>query len=168
MWHLVLFSFKPVSLIFKKAFVKRSSCSCKVFPNATKSSWEFILPGMSEINEVTSLWRTSLAEWIQYGERLKRYLPEGIPNASKFELNLSTFTCQQPELAPSFEKYWHLGENLFGSREVKVLKFKSFVQRSWVETYAEFSVWFFNYYKSVNPVGWFLDRFSDMQVNHTF
>ena len=40
---------------------------------------------------------------------------------------------------------------------MEVFTFNGFVQRSWVKTYTEFSVWFSNYYKSVNPVGWFLD-----------
>ena len=93
-WHFVLFSFKPLSLIFKKTFLWRSSCSCKVFPYITKSSWDFVIHGTSEIIEVTSLWKTSLAEWIPYGKRLKWYLLEWVPHASKFEIHSSTLICQ--------------------------------------------------------------------------
>ena len=59
-WHLVLFSFNPLSLIFKKTFFRHLSCSFNVFPHTTKSCWEFALSGMSKIIEVTSLWKTSL------------------------------------------------------------------------------------------------------------
>ena len=63
-WHLVLFSFKPLSLTFKKTFLRRLSCSYKVFPPTTKSLWEFVLPVMSKITKVTSLWKMSLVGWI--------------------------------------------------------------------------------------------------------
>ena len=53
-WYLVLFSFKPLSLIFKKTLLRRSSCFSKVFPHTTLSL-EFALLGMSEIIEVTSI-----------------------------------------------------------------------------------------------------------------
>ena len=89
-WHLVLFSLKPFSLISKKTFLRHSSCFCNVFPYTAKSFWELALPGMSEIIEVTSLQKTSLAEWIPYGKHLKWYLPEGVPKVSKFELCSST------------------------------------------------------------------------------
>ena len=92
--NLVLFSFKPLSLIFKKTFLKRWSCSCNVFPHTTKVSWEYVVPGISEITEVTSLWKTLLAEWIPYGKRLKQHIPEGLPNRSKIELRSSTLICQ--------------------------------------------------------------------------
>ena len=59
-WHLAFFSFKPFSLIFKESFLRCSSCSCKFFPQTTKSSWGFALTGTSKIIEVTSLWKLHL------------------------------------------------------------------------------------------------------------
>ena len=92
--HLDLFSFKPLSFIFKKTFLKHWGCACKVSPHTAKSSWELALPGMSEVIEITSLWKSSLAEWIPYSKCLKQYLPEGVPNISEFELCSSTLIWQ--------------------------------------------------------------------------
>ena len=61
-----------------------------------------------------------------------------------------------------------MGIDFFGSGEVEVFSFNGFVQKSWIKANSEFSVRFFNYYKSVNPVGWFLNRFIDIQVSHAF
>ena len=57
---------------------------------------------------------------------------------------------------------WHLGKEFFDRREMEVFTFNGYVKRSWVKTYPEFSVWFFNDYKYVNQAGWFLGRFNDI------
>ena len=63
-WNLVLFSFKPLSLIFKKTFLRHWSCSWKVFPHY----YEVVL-GIHTAWYVRNNWsnfplKTSLAEWI--------------------------------------------------------------------------------------------------------
>ena len=47
-----------------KTLFKCSLCSLRVLPHTTISSWELALPGLSELMEVISLWKTLLAEWI--------------------------------------------------------------------------------------------------------
>ena len=54
-WHLVLFNFKPPSLIFQETFLRHLPSTCKVSPHNMKSSWEIVATGTSEIIEVTFL-----------------------------------------------------------------------------------------------------------------
>ena len=61
-WHFFLVSFSPLFRIFKNTLFKRSLCSARVLPHTIISSWELALPGTSEIIEVISHCKTSLAE----------------------------------------------------------------------------------------------------------
>ena len=76
--HLVLPSFKPLSFIFKKTFLRRSSCSCKVFPPYYK-----VVLGICFILGICfALYirnnnfhlKNFAVEWIPYGKHLKWYL----------------------------------------------------------------------------------------------
>ena len=64
-----------------KTLFKCSLCSLRVLPHTTISSWELALPGISELMEVISLWKTLLAEWIPQGNPLKQSRPVAITTA---------------------------------------------------------------------------------------
>ena len=102
--HLRRLSFNPLARIRVRALLRWASSSSLVVPHTMMSSWELMHSVRFTVIEATSAWKTSLAECMSKGRRLKQYRPNGVPKVKKSALSSLILTCEYPDEASDFEK----------------------------------------------------------------
>ena len=102
-WHFSLLSISPASLFRARTAVRHRSCSFCVSPNTRISSTRHTTPSTPLTTWPILLWKCSGAEVIPKGNQLKQYLPKGVMKVVSRAESRESSTCQNPELASSFE-----------------------------------------------------------------